>query len=209
MSGAIADNDALVVVDVQNDFCTGSLAIAGSEQIVPVINRLGGLFSLVVVTQDWHPQGHVSFASSHPGARIGDAVPVAYGTQNVYAEHCVRDTWGAALHPDLHLPGTDVILRKGCRRDVDSFSAFVENDRRTTTGLADMLRARGAGRLYFTGLALNGCVRHSAFDARAAGFEATIVVDAARSRPGIDERALFATFADAGIGMVQSAQLGA
>jgi nicotinamidase/pyrazinamidase len=209
MPMSFSENDVLVVVDVQNDFCTGSVAIPGYETIIPVINRLGAMFSQVVVTQDWHPEGHVSFFSAHPGARIGDTVKVHYGEQVVYAEHCVRDTWGAELHPELSLPATNVILHKGCRRDVDSFSAFVENDRRTTTGLADMLRARGAGRLYFTGLTLNGCVRHSALDARKAGFNASIVLDGARSRPGIDEKQLFATFAEAGVALVKSAELGA
>jgi nicotinamidase/pyrazinamidase len=209
MAATPSERDVLVVVDVQNDFCTGTVPIPGGEDIVPVINRLGRLFSTVVVTQDWHPEGHVSFASSHPGAKIGDTVNVSYGTQAVYADHCVRDGWGAALHAGLDLPTTGVILRKGCRRDIDSFSAFVENDRRTTTGLADMLRARGAGRLYFTGLSLNGCVRHSALDARAAGFEASIVLDGARARAGIDEKALFAVFREAGVALVQSADLGA
>lgn len=209
MSASPSENDVLVVVDVQNDFCTGSVAIPGAEDIVPVINRLGRLFANVVVTQDWHPEGHVSFASAHPGAKIGDTVKVPYGSQAVYADHCVRESWGAALHPGLTLPSTGVILRKGCRRDIDSFSAFVENDRRTTTGLADMLRARGAGRLYFTGLSLNGCVRHSALDARAAGFDATVVVDGARSRAGIDENALFAAFREAGVALVQSVDVGA
>lgn len=209
MPTSVSENDVLVVVDVQNDFCTGSVAIPGAEDIVPVINRLGRLFANVVVTQDWHPEGHVSFASAHSGAKIGDTVKVAYGTQAVYADHCVRESWGAALHAGLRLPATGVILRKGCRRDIDSFSAFVENDRRTTTGLADMLRARGAGRLYFTGLSLNGCVRHSALDARAAGFDATIVVDGARARAGIDEKALFAVFREAGVALVQSVDVGA
>lgn len=201
-----SESDVLVVVDVQNDFCTGTVAIPGHEEIIPVINQLGRLFSQVVVTQDWHPEGHVSFASTH-GAKVGDTVKVSYGEQAVYGDHCVRDSWGAALHPKLDLPLVNVILRKGCRRDVDSFSAFVENDRRTTTGLADMLRARGAGRLYFTGLTLNGCVRHSALDARKAGFDASIVLDGAKARPGIDEKQLFATFAEAGVALVKSTDL--
>ncbi len=206
---SFSDNDVLVVIDVQNDFVSGTVPIPGGDDIVPVINRLGRRFSNVVVTQDWHPKGHVSFASSHPGAKIGDTVNVAYGAQAVYADHCVRDEWGSQLHAGLDLPATGVILRKGCRRDIDSYSAFVENDRRTTTGLADMLRARGAGRLYFTGLSLNGCVRFSALDARAAGFDASIVLDGARARAGIDEKALFAVFREAGVGLVQSSDLGA
>ena len=136
----IGSNDVLLVVDVQNDFCTGSLAIPGAEAIVPIINRLSDLFSNIVITQDWHPVNHVSFASAHPGKRPGDTIQAAYGPQKVYADHCVQGAWGAQLHPGLELTTAELVLRKGARRAVDSFSAVVENDRKTTTGLAAFWR---------------------------------------------------------------------
>ena len=179
----LCDNDVLLVVDVQNDFCTGSLAIPDAEAIVPVINRLGRGFPHVVVTQDWHPPGHVSFASSHAGKRPGDTITAAYGEQKVYAEHCVQGTAGADLHPALNLPSAELVLRKGTRRAVDSFSAFVENDRTTTTGLEAYLRARGVRRVFVAGLALYGCVKFSALGARAAGFETFLIDDASCGRP--------------------------
>ena len=176
-------HDALIVIDVQNDFCTGTLAIEGFGDIIAPINALAASVAHVVVATDWHPADHISFASRHPGARPGDRVAVSYGTQPVHADHCVQDTPGAALHPDLRLSRAGLILRKGMNRDVDSYSAFVENDRIAVTGLAGALHARGVRRVFVTGLALYGCVAASALDARAAGFDTWLVVDASRGRP--------------------------
>lgn len=204
----ISDTDVLLVVDVQNDFCTGSLAIPGSETIVPVINRLGRIFPHIVLTQDWHPPGHVSFASAHAGARAGDTVQAAYGPQKVYADHCVQGTWGAELHAGLELTSTELILRKGTRRTVDSFSAFVENDRATTTGLEAYLRARGVTRVFVSGLAIYGCVKFSALGARAAGFETILIDDAAAGRPNPETDAIGTReLAEAGVVRVRSAAL--
>lgn len=203
----ITETDILVVVDVQNDFCTGSLAIPDAEAIVPVLNRVGRLFRHVVLTQDWHPPGHVSFASSHPGAKPGDIVPVAYGPQKVFADHCAVNSWGAEMHAGLDLPNTELIIRKGFRRDIDSFSAFVENDKTTSTGLAGYLRSRGFERVFLAGLALYGCVRFSALDARKAGFPAFIIDDASRSRPDPGNAALSDELAAAGVGRLNSGDL--
>jgi nicotinamidase/pyrazinamidase len=178
----IGPRDALVVIDVQNDFVDGSVAIEGSEAIVPVINRLIPHFAHVVFTQDWHPRGHVSFASAH-GRKPGDAARTAYGMQRLFADHCVQDSAGAALHPGLHVSADHMVVRKGERLDVDSFSAFVENDRLTLTRLDTRLRGLGIERLVLAGLALYGCVRHSALDARRAGFDVVIIDDACRARP--------------------------
>lgn len=196
----IGENDVFVVVDVQNDFCTGSLATPGSEAIVPVINRLGRIFTHTIVTQDWHPPGHISFASAHPGTKRGDMITSHYGPQKVFADHCVIGTEGAALHPGLDLPNTELVLRKGFRRNVDSYSAFVENDRTTTTGLAAYLNARGLKRVFLCGLALYGCVRFSALGAREAGFPTWIIDDASCSRPDpVNEPIWTRELADAGV----------
>lgn len=195
----LEDDDVLVVVDVQNDFVSGSLAIPDAESIIEPVNRLGVRFRHVVLTQDWHPEGHVSFASAHPGTVPGDTVQVAYGAQRVFADHCVRDSWGAAFHARLDLPNTQLIVRKGFRRDIDSFSAFVENDKTTTTGLGAYLRARGLRRVFLCGLALYGCVRFSALDARREGFPTFVIDDASRSRPDPASEALSREMAAAGI----------
>jgi len=204
----VGETDVLVVVDVQNDFVTGSLATPGSEAIVPVINRLGRLFTHVIVTQDWHPPGHVSFASAHPGTHPGDFVEVDYGAQKVFKDHCVIDTPGADLHPDIDLPNTELVVRKGFRRDIDSYSAFVENDRKTTTGLAALLKARGLKRVFLCGLALYGCVKFSALGARDAGFPAWVIDDASCSRPDpVNDPVSSAELADAGVQRLKSHQL--
>lgn len=180
----VGPSDALVIVDLQNDFCPGgAVGIPGGDAIVPVVNRLTERFARVAAAQDWHPAGHVSFASAHAGRSPGDVVDTAYGRQPLFNDHCVQGTEGAEFHPDLELDRIHLFIRKGYRRDVDSFSAFVENDRSRRTGLADYLRANDVSRIFFAGLALLGCVRRSAEDARAEGFEAIIVDDAARSRP--------------------------
>jgi nicotinamidase/pyrazinamidase len=204
----LADNDVLVVVDLQNDFMTGSLAIPDAEAIVAPINRLGTLFQHIVLTQDWHPQGHVSFASSHCDAKIGDIVQVAYGAQKVFADHCVQQSWGAEFHAGLDLPNTELIIRKGFRRDIDSFSAFIENDKVTTTGLAHYLRGRGFERVFLCGLALYGCVRFSALDARGAGFPTFVIDDASRSRSDPRSAVMATELAAAGVQRINSTALG-
>jgi nicotinamidase/pyrazinamidase len=204
------DRDVLVVVDVQNDFCTGSLAIPGSDAIIPVINRLARRFAHVVLTQDWHPPGHVSFASAHAGRQPGDVVTASYGAQKVYRDHCVQGTAGAAFHPGLDLPNTELVLRKGFRRDVDSFSAFVENDKTTTTGLGGYLRARGLERVFVCGLALYGCVKFSALGARAEGFPTWLIDDASAGRPDpVNDPIGARELAEAGVVRLAAAQLGA
>lgn len=173
---------ALVVIDMQNDFIPGGqLAVQGGDEIVPLINRLGARFRNVVVAQDWHPAGHVSFASSHPGKAPFDSVQLPYGAQTLWPEHCVQGSHGAQLHADLNLPHAQLIVRKGCNRDIDSYSAFVEADRRTPTGLSGYLKERGIDTVYLVGLALDYCVAWSALDARTAGFNTVLIVDACRA----------------------------
>lgn len=178
----IGERDALLVIDVQNDFCPGgNLAVPRGEEVVPIINRLAGRFANVVLTQDWHPRGHQSFASTHSGRRPFETVTVAYGDQVLWPDHCVQDTPGAAFHRGLHIPHAQLIIRKGYHREIDSYSAFYENDRKTPTGLAGYLRERGLARVFLAGLAFDFCVRFSAEDAHAEGFEAVVIADACRS----------------------------
>jgi nicotinamidase/pyrazinamidase len=175
------EHDLLLVIDVQNDFCAGgALAVPGGEQVVAPINRLARQFSHVALTQDWHPQGHQSFASSHPGHRPFDTVQLAYGAQTLWPEHCVQGSQGAALHGELDLPHAELILRKGYRAAIDSYSAFYENDRCTPTGLAGYLRERGLRRLFLAGLATDYCVLYSALDARREGFDVVVLLEACR-----------------------------
>jgi nicotinamidase/pyrazinamidase len=181
---AIGDSDVLIVVDVQNDFCPGgALAVPGGDEVVPPINRLAGKFRNVVLTQDWHPRGHSSFASTHPGKKPFETIAASYGPQVLWPDHCVQETPGAALHKDLRIPHAGLVLRKGLDRDVDSYSAFYENDRTTPTGLVGYLRARGITAVYLAGLAFDFCVRYSAEDARRENFTVFVVEDACR---GID-----------------------
>ncbi|MGP0016746.1 bifunctional nicotinamidase/pyrazinamidase [Pseudomonas sp.] len=173
---------ALVVIDMQNDFIPGGqLAVQGGDEIVPLINRLGARFRNVIVAQDWHPAGHVSFASSHPGKAPFDSVQLPYGAQTLWPDHCVQGSHGAQLHADLDLPHAQLIVRKGFNRDIDSYSAFVEADRRTPTGLSGYLKERGIDTVYLVGLALDYCVAWSALDARTAGFDTVLIVDACRA----------------------------
>ena len=175
-------NDVLLVIDIQNDFCPGgALAVAGGDEIVPVVNALAQRFAHVVLTQDWHPRGHISFASAHPGAEPYSAVDAPYGPQVLWPDHCVQNTFGAALHPGLSIPHAELILRKGFRRDIDSYSTFVENDHTTPTGLAGYLRERGLKRLFLCGLAYDFCVRFSAIDGTALDFECMVIEDATRA----------------------------
>jgi nicotinamidase/pyrazinamidase len=172
----------LVVVDVQNGFMPGGgLPVPIGDEVVPVINRLGKLFSNVVITQDWHPAGHASFASSHAGKVPYDMMTMPYGPQVLWPDHCVQGTHDAALHADLHLPHAQLIIRKGFHPQVDSYSAFMEADRTTTTGLAAYLQARGLRKAYVCGLATDFCVAWTALDARAAGFDAVVIEDACRA----------------------------
>ena len=174
----ILPTDLLLVIDVQNDFCPGgALAVAEGNAVVPVINRLAQQFGRVVLTQDWHPAGHSSFATSHPDASPFQTITMDYGPQTLWPDHCVQGTAGAAFHPDLAIERAELIIRKGFRREIDSYSAFYENDRSTPTGLAGYLRERGLKRIFLVGLATDYCVHYSAVDARRLGFE-TVVIEA-------------------------------
>jgi len=182
MTTALTSADALLVIDVQNDFCPGgALAVPKGDEVVPVINRLGRRFEHVILTQDWHPAGHISFASSHPGSKPFQSIQVAYGTQTLWPDHCVQGTRGADFHPDLDVPHAELVIRKGFRRNIDSYSAFLEDDHTTPTGLAGYLRERGLKRLFLCGLAYDFCVRFSAVDGTAAGFECLVIEDATRA----------------------------
>lgn len=184
MAIAAGDNDVLIVIDVQNDFCLGgALAVPDGDDVVAIINRLASQFTNVVLTQDWHPIGHHSFASSHPGHRPFDTIALSYGEQVLWPDHCVQATKGAELHPALDIPHAALILRKGMRPAIDSYSAFYENDHATSTGLAGYLRDRNLTRVFIAGLAFDYCVRFTAEDAQIAGFTTLVIEDACR---GID-----------------------
>jgi nicotinamidase/pyrazinamidase len=175
------DRDVFLVVDLQNDFCPGgNLAVPRGHEIVPLINSLAIKFQHVVLTQDWHPHGHQSFASSH-GKQHFQAIDVSYGTQILWPDHCVQQTAGAAFHDELYIPHAELVLRKGHHRAIDSYSAFYENDRKTATGLSGYLRERGFTRVFIAGLAFDFCVRYSAEDAQREGFDVVVIEDACRS----------------------------
>lgn len=181
---SVGENDVLLVVDIQNDFCPGGkLAVPKGDEVVPVVNRLATRFAHVVLTQDWHPKGHLSFASSHPGKQPHDTIEVSYGRQVLWPDHCVQGTPGAAFRSDLDIPHAELVLRKGYHRAIDSYSAFYENDRTTRTGLSGYLRERGLRRVFLAGLAFDFCVRYSAEDAHRENFETVVIEDACR---GID-----------------------
>jgi nicotinamidase/pyrazinamidase len=205
----ITDQDVLVIVDVQNDFCAnGALAVPGGDAIVPVVNRLAIRFPHVVLTQDWHPRGHLSFASTHSGKMPFDTIELPYGPQILWPEHCVQSTAGAAFHPLLDVPHAELIIRKGFRQGIDSYSAFFENDHKTPTGLGGYLRERGFRRIFLCGLATDFCVRYSAEDASALGFEATVIGDACRAiDSGGSMDAAFYSFQRHGIRQVGSAAI--
>ncbi|MGE0502615.1 MAG: bifunctional nicotinamidase/pyrazinamidase [Rhizobiaceae bacterium] len=173
---------ALVVIDVQNDFCPGgALAVAGGDEIVPVINAISPSFDHMVLTQDWHPPHHSSFASSHAGRAQFDSIDMPYGPQTLWPDHCIQGSAGAAFHPNLNRTHAQLILRKGFRTAIDSYSAFFENDRTTPTGLAGYLGERGIGAITLVGLATDYCVAYSALDAARLGFETTVRLDACRA----------------------------
>ena len=187
----IRESDVLLVVDVQNDFCPGgTLAVPGGDEVVPVVNRLMDRFDNVILTQDWHPPGHRSFASTHPGKAPFDSVEVEYGPQVLWPDHCVQGTPGAAFHPGLLADRAQLVVRKGFRASVDSYSAFMENDKSTSTGLAGCLQERGLRRVFACGIATDVCVKFTALDARAAGFEVVLIEAASR---GIDTDGSLAT----------------
>jgi nicotinamidase/pyrazinamidase len=205
----IDDATALLVIDVQNCFLPGgSLAVKDGDQVIPVINRLAKGFANVVLTQDWHTAGHISFASTHSGKKPFEIIDLAYGKQVLWPDHCVQGTDGAALSKELSIPQAELIIRKGYHQDVDSYSAFTEADGKTTTGLAAYLNARKLQRLFIAGLATDFCVAWTAMDARKAGFEAYVIEDACR---GIDTQGSLAkAWADmekAGVKRIQSSDI--
>ncbi len=205
----IRDTDALFIIDLQNDFCPGgTLAVAEGDAIVPGVNALAANFEHVILTQDWHPEGHISFASAHAGCKPFDTITAPYGKQTLWPDHCIQGSHGAALHAGLSVPHTEMVLRKGFRKDMDSYSAFLENDHKTGTGLAGYLRERGLKRLFFAGLAFDFCVGFSAVDAVKMGFEALVVRDLTRAvaLPGTVE-ATDAAFAGCGVLSVASSGL--
>ncbi len=182
MSLAPGAQDVLLVVDVQNCFVPGgTLPVTGGEQVVPLINRLSRAFEHVVLTQDWHPPGHISFASSHPGTKPFETIALPYGRQVLWPDHGVQGTADADLHPALRIPHAELVIRKGYRQHIDSYSAFCEADGQTPTGLAGYLRERGLRQVVLVGLATDFCVAWSALDARKAGFAATVIEDATRA----------------------------
>jgi nicotinamidase/pyrazinamidase len=177
-------SSALIIVDVQNCFVRGgTLAVEHGAEVIPVINHLAPAFQTVILTQDWHTPGHASFASSHPGKHPFDTVKLAYGDQVLWPDHCVQGTSDAALDAELHVPHAQLILRKGVHKDIDSYSAFMEADRHTPTGLQGYLQQRGIEQLFVTGLATDFCVAWTALDACGLGFETYVIEDACR---GID-----------------------
>jgi nicotinamidase/pyrazinamidase len=200
--------DALLVIDVQNDFMPGgALAVADGNAIVPLINTLAKKFDHVILTQDWHPPQHISFAKTH-GKENFETIEAHYGPQTLWPEHVLQHTEGAAFHPALHIPHAELILRKGFRRHIDSYSAFLENDHFTPTGLAGYLRERNLQRLFLCGLAYDFCVRYSAIDGRALGFETIVIEDATRpvNLPGTVAETN-ETLAAANIPRIQSAEI--
>jgi nicotinamidase/pyrazinamidase len=174
--------EALIVIDVQNDFCPGgALAVSGGDEIVPRVNAMIRRFEHVVLTQDWHPAGHSSFASQHPGKQSFETVAMPYGEQTLWPDHCVQGSAGAEFHPGLEWTKAELVVRKGFRKAIDSYSAFFENDHQTPTGLAGYLRERGIGEVTFAGLATDFCVAYSAIDAVRSGFTATVAMEACRA----------------------------
>ena len=202
-------HEPLLIIDLQNDFCSGgTLAVPDGEAVVPLINQLAGLFSDLVLTQDWHPPDHNSFASRHPGRAPLETIEVSYGTQVLWPDHCVQGSRGADFHPHLATAAAVVVIRKGFRPTIDSYSAFFENDQRTPTGLSGYLRCRGFQRLFLCGLATDFCVRYSALDAVREGFQAMVIEDACRA---IDLDGSLAeartAMVEAGVGFVTSETL--
>jgi nicotinamidase/pyrazinamidase len=200
------NDDLLLIIDVQRDFCPGGqLAVPGGDEVVSQINRLASHFEHIVLTQDWHPASHTSFASNHPGVQPFEQITLEYGPQTLWPDHCVQGTAGADFHPDLEITRAELILRKGFRPTIDSYSAFLENDKRTSTGLAGYLHERSFKRIFLAGLAYDYCVRFSAVDAVHAGFEAIVIVDACRAIGAIAETER--EFAQIGVKRITVAEL--
>jgi nicotinamidase/pyrazinamidase len=209
MSIELVDRDVLLVIDVQNDFCDGgALAVPGGQEVVPVIHRIAGRFRHVILTQDWHPPDHHSFASNHPGRAPFETIETPHGQQTLWPDHCVQGSMGAAFHAHLQPDNAELILRKGFRNTIDSYSAFTENDRLTRTGLTGYLRERGLGRIFLAGLAYDYCVRHSAIDSMRAGFETFVVEDACRAiNMGDSVADTHYGFSEAGVRRITSSML--
>ena len=205
----ITPQSVLLVIDVQNDFCPGgALVVPGGDEVIAPIHQIAPHFQHIVLTQDWHPANHASFASAHPGKQPYETIEMPYGAQRLWPDHGAQGSRGAEFHPDLNLPRAELILRKGFRSQIDSYSAFFENDRTTPTGLAGYLRERGLTRVFLCGLAYDYCVGYSALDARRLGFEAVIFRDACRA---IDLNGSVANieseFAAAGVTLMHSDEL--
>jgi nicotinamidase/pyrazinamidase len=207
----ITAQDVLLVVDIQNDFCPGgALGVPEGDEVIPVICRIAPCFQHVILTQDWHPANHMSFAASHPGKRPYEMIDVAYGTQTLWPSHCVQGTSGAEFHSALHLPQAEAVLRKGYNPLIDSYSAFFENDRKTPTGLAGYLQERNLNRLFLAGLAYDYCVGYSALDARWLGLSAFVVRDACRAIDLNGSKATIETeFLKAGVAVIDSSEIAA
>ena len=209
MHAPLTDRDILLVVDVQNDFLPGgALAVPDGDAIVPIVNRLACRFAHVILTQDWHVAGHLSFASAHPAKSPFEIVDLAYGPQVLWPDHCMQGTVGAEFAPGLDIPQAELVLRKGYRREIDSYSVFLEADRVTHTGLAGYLRERGFTRVHLAGLATDFCVAWSAVDARGYGFEVVVIDDACRAiDTGGSLAAARTRMRDAGVEEVRSSEL--
>jgi nicotinamidase/pyrazinamidase len=205
----ITPQDVLIIIDVQNDFCpAGALVVADGEAVIEPIHNLAVKFEHILLTQDWHTPRHSSFASAHAGKKPFEQIEMSYGMQTLWPDHCVQGTWGAEFHSALRLTKAELILRKGFRPQIDSYSAFFENDRATATGLAGYLRERGLTRVFLAGLAYDFCVGYSALDSRRLGFEAIVLKDACRAidLDGSVEK-IEAEFARAGVALVESTEL--
>jgi nicotinamidase/pyrazinamidase len=207
----ITDQDVLIVIDIQKDFCPGgALAIPDGDSVIEPIHKIAPRFKHLVLTQDWHPANHSSFTSAHPGKKPLEQIELSHGMQTLWPDHCVQGSKGAEFPPSLHLPQAELILRKGFRSQIDSYSAFFENDRVTPTGLAGYLRERNLTRVFLAGLAYDFCVGYSALDARRLGLSTVVIRDACRA---IDLNGsvaqIEAGFAKAGVELINSAELSA
>ena len=205
----IEAQDVLLVVDVQNDFCPGgALPVPDGDAVIPAIHQIAPHFEHAILTQDWHTPNHFSFASAHPGKQPFEQIETSYGTQTLWPDHCVRDSHGAKFHVTLHVPATELIVRKGIHKEIDSYSAFFENDRKTPTGLTGYLRERGLTRVVLVGLAYDYCVGYSALDARRLGFPVVVIRDACRA---IDLNGsveiIEKQFAESGVTLIESAAI--
>jgi nicotinamidase/pyrazinamidase len=202
-------SDVLIVIDLQNDFCPGgALPVPRGDEVIAPIHRIAPLFQHIILTQDWHPANHTSFSASHPGRQPFESIKLHYGEQTLWPPHCVQGTHGAEFHPALNLPQAELILRKGFQPQIDSYSAFFENDRTTLTGLAGYLRERDLQRVFLVGLAYDYCVGYSALDARRLGLPAFVLRDACRAIGLADSvSSIEAQFAESGVTVIESSQL--